>query len=83
MMGDMNARVSDKCVGEVAGKWGVPGWNERGERVIPSEHLFPTQYIIHRYTWSRAEQKSLIDYMAMDKSLRRDVNGCKSSERYV
>ena len=25
---DMNARVSNECVGEVMGKWGVPGWNE-------------------------------------------------------
>ena len=29
--------------------------------------------LVHRYTMSKAEQKGLTDYMAMDKSLKRDA----------
>ena len=40
-------------------------------------NIFFQHKMIHRYTWRRAEQKGLIDYMAVDKRLRRDVTDVK------
>ena len=85
VMGDMNARVGDECVEDVVGKCGVPGWNENGEWLVEVcaetglflANTFFQHKIIHRYTWRRAEQKGLIDYMAVDKRLRRDVTDVK------
>ncbi len=34
MMGDMNAKVSDKFVMDVVEKWGIPGKNENGEWLV-------------------------------------------------
>ena len=85
VMGDMNAKVGDECMEDVVGKWGVPGWNENGEWLVDvcaerglflANTFFPHK-MIHRYTWRRAEQKGLIDYMAVDKSLKRDVTDAK------
>ncbi len=33
--------------------------------------------MIHRYTWARGNERSLIDYIAVDKRLRREVEGTK------
>ena len=62
----------------------MPGWNENSEwlvdicaeRVVPSEHLFQTQDDPQVHM-SRADQKNLIDYMAVDNILRRDVMDAK------
>ena len=88
VMGDMNARVGDESVEEVVGKWGVPGRNENGEWLVDVcaerglflANTFFQHKMIHRYTWRRGredEQKGLIDYMAVDKRLRRDVVDAK------
>ena len=69
----------------IVGKWGVPGVNENGECLVDlcSERglfLSNTYFehkLIHRYTWRRVggneEQKGLIDYIAVDERLRKDV----------
>ncbi len=33
--------------------------------------------MIHRYTWARGNETSLIDYIAVDKRLRREVENAK------
>ena len=63
----------------------MPGWNENSEWLVDIcaerglflANTFFRHKMIHRYTWSRADQKSLIDYMAVDNSLRRDVMDAK------
>ena len=85
VMGDMNARVGGEEVGSVVGKWGVPGVNGNGEYLVDlcSErglflaNTFFEHKLIHRYTWRRLdgneEQKGLIDFVAVDERLRKDV----------
>ena len=85
VMGDMNAKVGCEEVDGIVGKWGVPGVNENGECLVDlcSERglfLSNTYFehkLIHRYTWRRVggneEQKGLIDYIAVDERLRKDV----------
>ena len=85
VMGDMNARVGCEEVDGIVGKWGVPGVNDNGECLVDlcSErglflsNTFFEHKLIHRYTWRRLdgneEQKGLIDFIAVDERLRKDV----------
>jgi len=85
VMGDMNAKVGYEEVDGVVGKWGVPGVNENGECLVDVcaerglflANTFFEHKMIHRYTWRRSdereEQKGLIDYIAVDERLRKDV----------
>ncbi len=67
----------------VVGMWGVEGVNENGEHLVDvcaERGLFPANTffqhkMIHRYTWREdgGDEKSLIDYIAMDERLRKDV----------
>lgn len=34
--------------------------------------------IIHRYRWARGNEKTLIDYIAVDNMIRREVPGAKA-----
>jgi len=89
VMGDMNAKVGDVSIDEVVGKWGVPGRNENGdslvelcaERGLFLANTYFEHKMIHRYTWRRGslqnEQKGLIDFIAVDKRLKRDVTDAK------
>ncbi|MCP5003018.1 MAG: hypothetical protein GY941_03575 [Planctomycetes bacterium] len=89
LMGDMNGKVGNKEVGGVVGRWGVEGVNENGEYLVDlcSErglflaNTFFEHKMIHRFTWKRrdemSEQMSLIDYIAVDERLRKDVLDAK------
>ncbi len=65
----------------MVGKWGVDGMNENGEHLVDvcaERGLFANTFfqhrMVHRYTWRRMderdEQKSLIDYIAVDERLK-------------
>ncbi len=66
---------------------GGPPVNENGEYLVDvcaERGLFLAntflRKMIHRYTWRRGdggEQKSLIDYIAVDERLKRDVHNAK------
>ncbi len=89
VFGDMNGRVSNSELAGVVGKWGVEGVNENGEHLVDIcaerglflANTFFKHKMIHRYTWGRREdggnEKSLIDYIAVDKRLRKDVLDAK------
>ena len=89
VMGDMNAKVGCEEVPGIVGKWGVPGVNENGDSLISMcaekglflANTFFEHKMIHRYTWRRVagevEQKSLIDYVAVDERLRSEVRDAR------
>ncbi|XP_050706878.1 uncharacterized protein LOC126992348 isoform X2 [Eriocheir sinensis] len=73
---------------DVVGKWGIPGKNENGdclvdvcaERGMFLANTFFQHKNIHRYTWRRGEeneQKGLIDYVAVDERLRKEICDAK------
>ncbi len=74
---------------QVVGKWGVDGVNENGEHLVDIwaerglflANTFFQHKMIHRYMWRRrkdgGEEKSLIDYTAVDERLRKDVMDAK------
>ncbi len=69
----------------MVGKYGVEGVNENGqyladicaERGLFLSNTFFQHKMIHRYTWARGSEKSLIDYIAVDNRLRREVENAK------
>lgn len=83
LLGDMNAKVGSTEIERIVGKWGVDGVNDNGEhlvglcaerRMFLANTFFQHKHI-HRFTWCRAEgsgreQKSLIDYVVLDESMR-------------
>ncbi len=80
----MNARVGNTETGGVVGKYGVAGVNENGQYLVDicaerGLFLLNTFHhkMIHRYTWTRGNEKSLIDYIAVDNRLRREVEDAK------
>ncbi len=72
-------------IGRVVGKYGVEGVNENGqyfvdtcaERGLLCSNTFLQHKMIHRYTWARGDERSLIDYIAVDNRLRREVEDAK------
>ncbi len=68
---------------------GVEGVNENGEHLVDIwterglflANTFFQHKMIHQYTWRRredgGEEKSLIDYIAVDEGLRKDVLDAK------
>ncbi len=85
LLGDMNARVGSTEIGGVVGKYGVEGVNENGQYLVNicTERgliLWNTSFqhnMIRRYTWARGNDRSLIDYIAVDNRLRREVEDAK------
>ncbi len=85
LLGDMNARVGSTEIGRVVGKYGVNGVNGNGHYLVDicaERGLFLLNTIfqhkmIHRYTWVRGNKRSLIDYLAVDNRLRREVEDAK------
>ena len=86
VLGDMNAKVGDREKDGVLGRYGVPGVNENGERLVEmcSErrlivgNTWFQKRMIHKYTWERENgmEKSLIDYVLVEersKSSLKDV----------
>ncbi len=47
------------------------------ERGLFLSNTFFQHKMIHRYTWARGDERSLIDYIAMDNRLRREVEDTK------
>ena len=87
MLGDMNAKVGDRKVYRVVGKYGLAGVNENGERLVEvcSERRLSIgitwfqKRLIQKYTreGENGQERSQIDYVLMDeksKSLVENVN---------
>ena len=83
VLGDLNARVGDEPVVDVIGRYGVPGRNESGEKLIglclEREMMIGNTWFmkkdINKYTWERVvrgrvEDKALMDYVLVSKSVR-------------
>ncbi len=85
LLGDMNARVGSTEIGGVVGKYGVDRVNENGhyfvdicaERGLFLSNTFFQYKMIHRYTWSRGNERSLIAYIAVNNRLRWEVEDAK------
>ncbi len=80
----MNARVGSTEIGGVVGRCGVEGVNENGQHLVDicaERGLFLSNTFqhkrIHRYTWANGDERSLIDYIAVDNRLRREVEDAK------
>ncbi len=94
VFGDVNGKVGNSELAGVVGKWEVEGVNENGEHLVDVcaerglflANTFFQHKMMHRYTWRRGEEgkeeRSLIDYIAVDERLKRCA-GCKSGERSV
>ncbi len=89
VFGDMNGRVGKNELAGVVGKWRGEGVTETGEHLVDIcaerglflADTFFQHKMIHWYTWrrreDRGEEKSLIDYIAVDERLRKDVLDAK------
>ena len=72
-------------VGNVVGKWGIEGVNENGqylvdvcaERGLFIANAFFQHRLIHRHSWRRGNERSLIDFIAIDNRVKRDVLDAK------
>ncbi len=81
----MNARVGSTEIGGVVEKCGVGGVNENGQYLVDIcaekgrflSNIFFQHKMIHRYSWARGDERSLIDYIAVDNRLRREVEDAK------
>ena len=87
VMGDMNAKVGDREREGVIGKFGVPGVNENGERLVEVcaerrmivGNTWFQKKLIQKYTreGEAGQERSLIDYVLVDERNKRsleDVN---------
>ena len=87
VLGDMNAKVGDRVREGVLGKYGVPGVNENGERLVEVcterrmiiGNTWFQKKLIHKYTreGENGQERSLIDYVLVDersKRLLEDIN---------
>ena len=82
VLGDLNARVGDGVVEGVVGKYGVPGGNESGEKLLDmcveqelvvGNSLFKKKSI-NKYTWARVVrgrvvERALMDYVLITKRM--------------
>ncbi len=67
------------------GRYGVEGVNENGQHLVDIcaerglflSNTFFQHKMIHRYTWARGDERSLIDYISVDNRLRREVEDAK------
>ena len=74
LLGDLNARVGDVEVEGVVGKYGVPGENESGERLldmcVEQELAIGNSFFkkkgINKYTWIRVANGRVIERALMD-----------------
>ncbi len=86
LLGGMNVRVGSTEIGGVVGKYGVDGVNGNGhylvdictERGLFLMNTFFQHKMIHRYMWVRGNERSLIDYIAVDNRHRREVEDAKA-----
>ena len=81
VLGDLNARVGDGELEGVVGKYGVPGENESGERLldmcVEQELAIGNSFFkkkgINKYTWIRVAngrviERALMDYVLITKN---------------
>ena len=83
VLGDLNARVGDEMVGNVLGRFGVPGVNMSGLRMLEmcleydlavGNSLFKKN-VIKKYTWVRmvggqVVERALMDYVLINGGMR-------------
>ena len=82
VLGDLNARVDDGELEGVVGKYGVPGENESGERLldmcVEQELVIGNSFFkkkeINKYTWIRVAngrviERALMDYVLITKRM--------------
>ena len=82
VLGDMNAKIGNREVDRVVGKYGVPGVNENGEilvEVCSERRLSIGNTWFQKYTrgGENWQERSLTDYVLVDgksKNLLEDVN---------
>ncbi len=74
MIGKMKLEKFWKDLGELLKKFENDICAERG---LFLSNTFFQQKMIHRYTWARGNERSLIDYIAVDNRLRREVEDTK------
>ena len=90
ILGDMNAKVGNVSREKIVGQHGAEGVNENGdhlvelcaERNVFLANTFFQHKDIHKYTWKRGEgggveQKSLIDYIICEESIRSCVKDAR------
>ena len=82
VLGDLNARVGEREVEGVLGKFGVPGENDSGERLLEmcverelviGNSMFKKKRL-NKYTWirvadGRVVEKALMDYVLIEKGV--------------
>ncbi len=81
----MNVKVGSTEIRGVVGEFGVDGMTDNGhyfvdicaERGLFLANTFFQHKMIHRYTWARGNERSLIAYIAVDSRLRREVEDAK------
>ena len=82
VLGDLNARVGELEIEGVLGKYGVPGENESGERLLDMcvekelavGNSFFKKKVINKYTWIRVNngrvvERALMDYVLITKRM--------------
>ncbi len=85
LLGGMNTRVGSTEIGGVVGRYGVEGVNKNGQHLVDIcaerglflSNAFFQHKMIHRYTWARGDERNVIDYIAVDNRLRREVEDAK------
>ncbi len=66
-------------------KYGVAGVNKNGQYLVDIcakrglflSNTFFQHKMIHRYTWARGNERSLIDYISVDNRLKKEVEDAK------
>ena len=82
VLGDLNARVGHEEIEVVVGKYGVPGGNESGEKLLNMcveqelviGNSFFKKKLINKYTWmivanGRVIERVLMDYVLIAKRM--------------
>ena len=80
VLGDLNAKVGEREIDGVVGKFGVPGVNENGECLVEMcverglivGNTWFQKKMIHKYTWERdnGDERSLIDYVLIESKYK-------------
>ena len=89
VLGDLNARVGDGEVEGVVGKYGVPGENESGERLldmcVEQELVIGNSFFkkkeINKYTWIRVANGRVIERALMEMKCLRSMTGVSRLDR--
>ena len=77
VLGDLNARVGVGEIEGVLGRYGVPGINESGERLLDMciekeltvGNCFFRKKDVNKYTWIRVVERALMNYVLITKRM--------------